>query len=613
MCGIAGIVDKNKANVNLQRLQKMTDAIAHRGPDGEGHWISNNGNVGFGHRRLSIIDLSEAGKQPMHYANNLTITYNGEIYNYIELKEQLQKKGYHFYTNNDTEVLLAIYHCYKEDCLQYLDGMFAFAIYDAAINEIFIARDRFGEKPFYYAYKPNDYFVFGSEMKALWAAQISKEVNNTMLYNYLQASFLENPNDGAATFYSHCNKLPHSHYIKINVASLQIKIIQYYTLNYRHINIKITEQEGTEQFSYLLNESIKKRLRSDVEVGSSLSGGLDSSIIVTSINELNKNNAHHQNTFSAVFPGFEKDERKYIDAVVANKNINAHFVQPTIEGFVDNLQKLCWHHEEPFDGPSIYAQYCVMQLAKQNKVKVLLDGQGADEILAGYHYLYNSFFSTLKKEKNITYRQQLMAYKNLYGVANIEKSVREKIQALNPSLLNQVKKIQLTYQQISNPILSNDFYAENKNINFDEREKGDLDFNTHLYKKTFTYGLQQLLQHADRNSMANGVEVRLPFLNKEVVEFLFRLPSDYKINNGYTKWIARKAYEKQLPNTIVWRKDKIAYEVPQHQWTTTSLYNDSVANAKQKLIDNKIISNKAVDINFSSKQNWKILMAAMLY
>jgi asparagine synthase (glutamine-hydrolysing) len=613
MCGIAGIIDKNKANINLQRLQNMTDAIAHRGPDGEGYWISDNGNVGFGHRRLSIIDLSDTGKQPMHYANNLTITYNGEIYNYIELKELLQKKGYNFYTKSDTEVLLAMYHCYKEDCLQYLDGMFAFAIYDAAANEIFIARDRFGEKPLYYSYNANDFFVFGSEMKALWAAGIDKDVNNTMLFNYLQASFLENPNDVASTFYSHCKKLPHSHYIKLDVASLQIKIAPYYNLNYQQVNTKITEQEATEQFSYLLNESIKKRLRSDVEVGSSLSGGLDSSIIVTSINNFNKNNAYQQNTFSAVFPGFEKDEKKYIDAVVTNKNINAHFVEPTADGFIDNIQKLCWHHEEPFDGPSIYAQYCVMQLAKQNNVKVLLDGQGADEILAGYHYFYTSFFSTLKKEKSLVYNQQLSAYKKLYGITNSKKSVRDKIQTIQPSLLNQVKKIQIAYQQISNPILSKDFYVENKKVNFDEREKGDLDFNTHLYKKTFTYGLQQLLQHADRNSMANGVEVRLPFLNKELVEFLFSLPPEYKINNGYTKWIARKAYEKQLPNTIVWRKDKIAYEVPQQQWMTTSLYNDSIANAKQKLMHHKIISNKAIDKNFSNKQNWKMLMAAMLY
>ncbi|MEO6254704.1 MAG: asparagine synthetase B, partial [Ferruginibacter sp.] len=214
MCGIAGIISVDNNDVNKQRLKKMTDIIAHRGPDGDGHWISSNGQVGLGHRRLSIIDLSHEADQPMHYLDRYQLVFNGEIYNYLELKETLQKQGYTFTTASDTEVLLALYDRDKEDCLQWIDGMFAFVIYDEKQNEIFAARDRFGEKPFFYNYIPGKHFLFGSEMKCLWGAGVEKKVNNRMLYNYLTWNYLDNPNDLSETFYENCTRLPHSHYIK---------------------------------------------------------------------------------------------------------------------------------------------------------------------------------------------------------------------------------------------------------------------------------------------------------------------------------------------------------------------------------------------------------------
>jgi asparagine synthase (glutamine-hydrolysing) len=611
MCGIAGIVKSSNVKVDKEQLQQMTLSIAHRGPDGEGFWFNDKGNIGFGHRRLAIIDLSNKAKQPMQYANTLTITYNGEIYNYLELKNQLTKKGYQFNSESDVEVLLAMYHCYKEDCLQYLDGMFAFAIYDGAKEEIFIARDRFGEKPFYYSYKPNEYFMFGSEMKALWAGGVNKEVNSSMLYNYLQSGFLENPNDAAETFYSNCFKLPHSHYLKLNVNTLAFSIYKYYDLEYKKENTTISLEEATSTFKNLITDSTTKRLRSNVEVGSSLSGGLDSGIIVSTIN-LNNNNLN-QNTFSAVFPGFEKDEQNFIELAVKDKAIKTHFTTPTATDFISDIKKLFWHHEEPFDGPSVYAQYCVMKLAKQNGVKVLLDGQGADEVLAGYDYFYDSFFNTLNKKNNAEQKKQLIAYQKLFQNKKRKKSLRQVIQNINPKALNTAKKTEVYYKQLTQSFFTNSFYRLHKNSSFDEAIKSSNDFNTHLYLKTFKYGLQHLLQHADRNSMAHGVEVRLPFLNHKFVEFAFSLSATYKINEGYTKWIARQSFKEMLPTEIVWRKDKVAYEVPTQDWLTSNEWNELLINSKNKLIDKRIISKKSLTSNYGNKINWRLVMVSMLF
>jgi len=205
----------------------MTDVIAHRGPDGEGHWISPNGQVGLGHRRLSIIDLSQEADQPMHFLERYTIVFNGEIYKYMELRTELGKQGYQFRTHSDTEVLMALYDRDKEQCLSLLDGMFSFVLYDAQEQTAFCARDRFGEKPFFYSYEKGSHFLFGSEMKCLWAGAIPKQINNRMLFNYLSYGYIENTQNLSETFYEKCTRLPHSHYIKINLNELSIQIKKY--------------------------------------------------------------------------------------------------------------------------------------------------------------------------------------------------------------------------------------------------------------------------------------------------------------------------------------------------------------------------------------------------
>ena len=366
MCGIAGIISVDKNDVTVARLKAMTDALSHRGPDGEGQWISNDGSTGFGHRRLSIIDLSEAGKQPMHFLNRYSIIFNGAIYNYPELREMCIGKGYKFTSQSDTEVIMAMYDWKKEECLPHFDGMFAFALYDAEEKRIFIARDRFGEKPLYYHYQPGKSFVFASEMKALWAAGIEKEINNRMLYNYMAFNYTLNDNDLSETFFQHIRSLPPAHYIQIDTSTLKFRIKKYCDVDHNQIDTDITIEKAKEKFRELVYTSVSRRLRSDVAVGSSLSGGIDSSIIVSVIDDLNKSKKLKQSTFSAVFPGFEKDETVFINAMLEKMNADAQFTAPDGNTLSEDIAECFYYQEEPFGSASVLAQYEVMKLAKQH-------------------------------------------------------------------------------------------------------------------------------------------------------------------------------------------------------------------------------------------------------
>jgi asparagine synthase (glutamine-hydrolysing) len=615
MCGIAGIVRNNADEIYTERLKKMTDIIAHRGPDGEGHWINKEGNVGLGHRRLSIIDLSHNGDQPMHYLDRYSIVFNGEVYNYVELKEVLIKQGYHFKTESDTEVLMALYHRDKENCLQSLDGMFAFVIYDEQTKEIFAARDRFGEKPFFYNYKRGSHFIFGSEMKCLWEAGIEKKVNYKMLYNYLVNGDIDNPGDPSETFYENCTRLPHSHYIKFSSDKCELSVKQYYDIDWQNTNHSITLNEAKEKFHELFYTSVMRRLRSDVPVGSSLSGGLDSSLVVAVIDALKKGGTQRQGTFSAVFPGFKKDERKYMDYVIASTNVSPHFITPGDEGLIASIDKLCWHQEEPFGSASIYVQYCVMELAKANNVTVLMDGQGADEILAGYHSFYPPYFTELKKMDPLLYQQELVAYANKYSNSDINKDIRKgfisNIKTATGNFSPTLKEWYRRYKHFKNPTLNRDFYNTYNMSTFKDNPTYNT-LNGALYGSTFKKGLQDLLRYADRNSMAHSREVRLPFLYHELVEFLLTLPAQMKIQQGWTKWIMRQTFEKELPPQICWRVDKIGYEPPQQNWMQSEEVKAKIIAAKNILIEQQVLLKSVLNSNEETKNNsvnnWQLWM-----
>lgn len=623
MCGIAGIFNSDRSQVSQQRLRQMTDKIAHRGPDGDGHWINASGKVGLGHRRLSIIDLSEAGSQPMHYFDRYTIVFNGEIYNYIELKEQLLKKGYTFCNHTDTEVLMALYHDQREACLQEVDGMFAFVIYDKEEKTLFCARDRFGEKPFYYAYEPGKQFVFASEMKALWAAGIPRTVNGRMLYNYLQFRMVQNPLDSSETFYKGIRKLKAAHYLKISEATgLIAKEKKYWAIELSH-KLEVTPEAAAEKFSDLFSTSVKRRLRSDVPIGSSLSGGLDSSLVVMTIDQLKQGTSQVQKTFSARFPGYIKDEGRYMQMVIDRCKVEPFFTYPDDENMLQALDNVIYHQEEPFGSASICAQYMVFQLAKKNNVTVLLDGQGADEILAGYHVYFPTFFSELKKTDKRLYQQQWATYQALHSQNNIntrfKKDVKYYLKQYATPLVNKAKEIHRSYTQKTNPAFNNEFYQTYSRDYFQKTEVFD-SLNESLLASTSNLGLEELLRYADRNSMAHSLEVRLPFLNHEMVEFIFSLPATYKLKDGWTKWLMRYTFQNLLPEEIAWRKDKIGYEPPQKNWMKSPFIQDMIWEKRKLLVQHGILNEKILNEpilkeadELSMHISWSHLMAGFLY
>ena len=614
MCGIAGIIAINSQQVTVHRLQQMTDALAHRGPDGEDQWVNKTAVAGLGHRRLAIIDLSPAGAQPMHYLGRYTIVHNGEIYNYIELRAELEQKGYGFASHSDTEVLLAAYDCWKENCLQYLDGMFAFAIWDEKEQRLFAARDRFGEKPFYYHFSGEALF-FASEMKALWAAGVPRQVNEPMLFNFITLGYAQNPGNAAETAFKHICKLPAATYFVHNVQRPgSIKPIVYWEINARNTNNTITTAQAIVQFSTCLQQSVEKRLRSDVVLGTSLSGGLDSSSIAVIIKELQQNSTSLQ-TFSAVFPGSAADESQYIQLLAKQQVLENFTVNPTAAGFINDFEKLCYHQEGFIGSASVYAQFKVFELARLHGVKVLLDGQGADETLAGYHKYYHWYWQELYATDRESFKGERLAA----GKLGIQQpwSWQNKLAARFPSAAATYTKSNRQKKQLHIAGIDPAF-IESNGISYYQLPAPDRLSNV-LHYNTFTNGLEELLQYADRNAMAHGCEVRLPFLQHQLVAFVFSLPARFKIQNGYTKWILRKAMESRLPPAINWRVNKIGFEPPQQQWMQHAGVQDYIINARKKMaaagiLDKSFIDKKIQpqDSHAADNFDWRCLAAGML-
>jgi asparagine synthase (glutamine-hydrolysing) len=316
MCGIAGIITNPLSNNNYKKvilkdsIKKMTDVIAHRGPDGEGFWINEAATVAFGHRNLSINEGSNTAGQPMqrsHFSalaaeeNRYTITFSGTVLNYIEIRETLYKNGYRFQSKSTAEVVLAAYDFWEDACLQQFDGMFAFAIWDAKKQQLFAARDRFGEMPFYF-YQDNGHFIFGSEMKAIWAAGVAKTADNKMLLNYLALGYVQNAEDKGQTFFENIAALPASHFLYFDAATFDYEIHPYFKID-KEISIAIKTEEAIEKFDHLLSSAVIRCMKSDVTTGCSLSEGLDSSAILAYIAKHSAGNKH--TAFSAIFPSFE--------------------------------------------------------------------------------------------------------------------------------------------------------------------------------------------------------------------------------------------------------------------------------------------------------------------
>lgn len=613
MCGIAGIISSDSNLVTKERLSKMTGALAHRGPDGEGFWVNAAGNAGFGHRRLSIIDLSEAAAQPMHYAGRYTILHNGEIYNYKEIRETLLQKGYTFHTQSDTEVILAAYDCYGAGCLQHFDGMFAFAIWDEQQQELFAARDRFGEKPFFY-YFDHGQLIFASEMKALWAVAVDKQVNDKMLFNYLTIGYTQNPGNPDETFFSNIFKLPPRNFLRYRLKENELVRETYWEWD-----VDLEELNNTSDDEYVIGEfrrqfiqSVSHRLRSDVPLGTSLSGGLDSSSVLATMYELNKTT---YKTFSATFPGFPRDESQYIRLMTQACNSENFQVQPTVDSMLENFEKICYHQEEPFQSSSIWAQFSVYELARQQNIKVLLDGQGADEVMAGYFKYYHWYWQELFRKDKKLLQKELTAARQA-GV-NKPWNWKNKLAATFPEYAAIYLKRQRSRSQRSQKDLTRSFVEETGESYYETpilQTLGGV-----LYYNIFLNGLEELLRYADRNSMAHGVEVRLPFLQHELVQFIFSLPANYKIRDGHTKWLLRKSMEQKVPKQILQRTDKIGFEPPQQQWMQDKKLQEYMRESMRVLVKRGILRESVLDkkiqpldAHAAENYNWRYLLAGRL-
>ena len=617
MCGIAGILSHHINAVSFDKLKGMTDAISHRGPDGEGFWMNDEKTIGLGHRRLAIIDLSPEAAQPFSFLGRYHLVFNGEIYNYPELKTELSQKGYRFQTNSDTEVLVAAYDCWKDNCLQRFDGMFAFAIWDEKEQQLFAARDRFGEKPFYYHFD-GETLVFASEFKALWAAGISRSWNHLMLLNYLANGHTQNAVDPGLTFYKEVSCIPPGHYATFQPHTKTLFINLYWDLD-KQERIKISEEEAVEKFKYLFLQSVKRRLRSDVPVGTSLSGGLDSSSVIAMIQEAEKsNNFYTRHAFTARFPGFEKDEWQYANEIAQRYQLKHHSVEPTLDSFLNEFETLCFYQEQPFGSSSVYAQYKVMQKARAEGITVLLDGQGADEILAGYNKYMHWYLQELTGRFRFGFamqervRLQQNHYSFQWGFPNY-------VASFLPVLANAQLEEMERKRILVHPHISRDYAKSNYDPYYSVYKPPVSKLNDMLYFNTMQQGLGELLHYADRNSMAFGREVRLPFLNHELVEFIFTLPSELKIHNGFTKWLLRVAMSDRLPESVVWRTDKVGYEPPQKTWMEHPALRELIDSSRRKLVQQGILDQHTLERPIKAKSayeaenyDWRYLAVAAL-
>ena len=531
----------------------MLACIAHRGPDGV-RQVIRDGRVGLGHRRLAIIDLSEEASQPMRSASGCEVILNGEIYNYLELRAELTGGGAAFHTSSDTEVLLAAYDRWGVECLGRLNGMFAFALYAPSRRTLLLARDRFGEKPLYYHRAGDGSFLFASEIKALLAhPSVPARPERQSVYRFLRHKLTElDP----ATFFEGISALPPAHFLELGVDGGHEVLRRYWSLDASGQDPR-PHAELVAAYRDVLQDSIGIRLRADVAVGSSLSGGIDSSALVGYL--ARGRHVERQHTFSARFPGWSLDEGQYIADVAALSGARSHEVEPIPDPA--DLERVVWHQDQPFGSLSIYAQWSVMRLAQGEGVTVLLDGQGADETLAGYHFYFAALFRYLfRTGRWLQLAREMRDFSAAHGPGRLSSLAFYALPASAADRLRSVRKapgIAKSFARAQAPSMS-------AQIRPAAGYRTDLDQS--LASTLTETMLPGLLRYADRNSMAFGREVRLPFLDHRVVELAFSLPWQMKLSRGRTKRVLREAMREYLPDSVRGRTDKIGYAPPQAAW-----------------------------------------------
>jgi len=594
----------------METVRALQRAVRHRGPDDEGfvclggvdlapavfggadtpdtvrvaglHYTPHGGEMDtvgaslvLAHRRLSIIDLSAAGHQPMCDAERRCwITYNGEIYNYVELREELRGLGHPFSTQSDTEVMLAAWRQWGRECLHRFNGMFAFVLLDRARRRLFAARDRFGVKPLYYWVSPDGLIAFASEIKQFmvmpgWRAR----VNSQRAYDFLAWGVCDHTDE---TLFEGVFQLRGGEALELDLAfdrpcrlrpGGRLPVHRWYELEGRAFSG--TLEEAGREFRHLLTDSVRLRLRADVPVGSCLSGGLDSSSIVCVMNGLlREHNAHAlQRTFSACATVKRFDEREFVDEVVRHTGTDAHYVYPSHEELFPQLDRITNHQDEPFGSTSIFAQWHVLKLAAENGVKVVLDGQGADEQLAGYHGFFGARYAGLLRGLRwLTFARETRAAKALHG-HSASMSLQYALNGVLPEPLRQPLRRLAGRPANKPPWLDLATLRAEPRDPFravDAAYSSSVAVMSHM--QLAATSLPMLLHWEDRDSMAHSVEAREPFLDYRLVEFVLGLPEEYKIAEGVTKRVLREGMRGVLPEKVRTRMDKLGFVTPEETW-----------------------------------------------
>ncbi|MBN9294238.1 MAG: asparagine synthase (glutamine-hydrolyzing) [Flavobacteriia bacterium] len=575
MCGITGYINL-KETVAPEIIQRMTDSLIHRGPDGSGTYISEDGHYGLGHRRLSFLDLSEQGKQPMKdNSDKVIITFNGEIYNFQELKKELSG-DYSFKTNTDTEIILAGYHKWGIDVINHLKGMFAFALLDEERQLLYLVRDRFGIKPLYYTLQDSK-LLFASELKAVHAAEIiPKEIDFSAFADYFVYRYIPSPK----TIWKNIQKLPPAHYAKIDLTNMSSELTEYWKLFTD--NKRIPEQEIIHNVGNSLKKSVQQHIYADVPVGAFLSGGYDSSSLVYYMNQLNQK----PNTFSIGFSRWEKSEDQFAKIVADYLNVPNESViaDETSLQLVDRMPVV---YDEPIADISIVPTYMVSRLA-HNRVKAVVSGEGADELFGGYtwqHDFFNQSYpeSILGKLRQKLFKNDPVAYyANAMAMGWFDEEELKKM--LHPNL----------HQHIPEDV--HWFYRKH----FD-KSLSPLKSIQMMDIKCFMGEL--VLTKVDRASMANSLEVRVPFLDHELFGFVFGLDEKSYFRRNQTKYLLYRQIENHLPEDILARK-KQGFVGPDTYYMNLDWYKNQLKNSK--LVELNIVSRQYVDDLLKETYNWKL-------
>jgi len=586
MCGINGAIALNKDKIVDSKpdikatIDAMNETIVHRGPDSDG--IYAKGPVAFGFRRLSIIDLDDSANQPMTDPDeNIVLVFNGEVYNYIELRQELQAKGHRFKTSSDSEVILKSYLEYGEKCVERFNGMWAIAIYDFRENKLFCSRDRMGVKPFYYT-TVDGYLYFSSELKAIHKATGQSRANREQVFQYLAYGY--RINDGN-TFFDNCFELlPGSNMV---VQNGKIKHHKYWTLKNDLYDHK-ANQDYFKGYEDLFTSAVKLRYRSDVPVAILLSGGLDSTAIARTTDNLIENGeleATQIDAFIASFPGFKDDETAIAQEFIKTcKHINLHEIRIDSQNVVDNFEKMIYDFDHPLGSFNTVAHNSIMQECKNRGFKVVINGQGSDEALAGYdRYISGAFLLDQLFSRKGSFLKEFKALNQKNGYSS-KLLISQMIKAmLKPSYAAYLRG---KYQEKIIPCLNKEFVRNHKNSFVSDYKfsfKGN-NFDKYLLDKINNQGLNTILHYEDVSSMNQSIEIRSPFVDYRLMEYAFSIPNELKLKEGRTKIILRDSIGKSLPKSITENRKKIGFSTPFYDYLfkdeTFSNYVKDVFNSK---------------------------------